>query len=132
MFSSWFHNARQSGPAYFRVWLLGVLFGWMTMSDAQAQLQIRGWLDLPTPTDYQAPAKPFLDYAADSVNLRPTPHLRPRYVRDNPTGDSFLCQIEDQWEADWKIPVWFRAGEMPLIPQSSPGNLYVRMKLLRF
>ena len=56
----------------------------------------------------------------------------PAYARENPAGHAPLCRIETSLEKKMSIPVWIRAGNMDALPQAGTGNLYLRMKLLRF
>ncbi len=56
----------------------------------------------------------------------------PKYARENPAGHAPLCRIETGLENRMTVPIWIKAGEIQNISQFGTGNLYVRMKLLRF
>jgi len=56
----------------------------------------------------------------------------PEYARENPAGHAPLCRIETGLENRLSIPLWIRAGEVQNMAQFGTGNLYLRMKLLRF
>lgn len=57
----------------------------------------------------------------------------PQYVRENPTGYSYLCRLELQIERDLPIGVWFRVGDTENSPVYSPTrNAHVQFKLFNF
>lgn len=56
----------------------------------------------------------------------------PEYARENPAGHAPLCRIETGLENRMRVPLWIKAGGTQNIPQFGTGNLYLRMKLLRF
>ncbi len=56
----------------------------------------------------------------------------PEHERANPAGHSFLCRVETSLEKKMTVPLWIRAGEMDMLPQAGSGNLYLRVKMLRF
>lgn len=56
----------------------------------------------------------------------------PEYARENPAGHAPLCRIETGLENRMAIPLWIKAGGTQNISQFGTGNLYLRMKLLRF
>lgn len=56
----------------------------------------------------------------------------PEYARENPAGHAPLCRIETGLENRMRVPLWIKAGGTENIPQFGTGNLYLRMKLLRF
>ena len=52
----------------------------------------------------------------------------PQYARENPSGYSYLCRLELKAEDELPLGIWLRADET-----SHPGgNLYLRLKMIRF
>lgn len=74
--------------------------------------------------------------SGNSSSIRPQLQLNgiwlPEYARENPAGHAPLCRIETGLENRMRIPLWIKAGGTQNIPQFGTGNLYLRMKLLRF
>ena len=56
-----------------------------------------------------------------------SPHILPEYAKMNPSGYSFLCRQEIKWENEWKIPVWFSAGDI-----GNTGDARILLKLKQF
>ena len=69
-----------------------------------------------------------------SVFNAPNDHLIPDYVRENPMNYSYLCRLEQQIEAKLPVGLWLKLEpnnfRQPSLP--SPGNAYIRMKMIRF
>ncbi len=58
--------------------------------------------------------------------------VTPQYVKENPTGYSYLCRLELDIEKKSPIPVWFKLGENNGLWGNAGGNAAVRVKLFRF
>ena len=58
--------------------------------------------------------------------------IRPRFVRENPRGYSYLCRLELEIEDKLPIGVWLNLGEYTHLPGNSGGNAHLKFKLLDF
>ena len=56
----------------------------------------------------------------------------PAYARNNPSGYSYLCQMELQVEKNLPVPLWFRAGKIQEWEHYNSSAMYVQVKLLGF
>ncbi len=56
----------------------------------------------------------------------------PAYARSNPSGYSYLCQMELQVEKNLPVPLWFRAGKIQEWEHYNSSAMYVQVKLLGF
>ncbi|MEM6765715.1 MAG: hypothetical protein AAF824_01800 [Bacteroidota bacterium] len=58
--------------------------------------------------------------------------ISPAYVTQNPTGDTYLCRLEDQLEASMRVPVWVNTKDERYQRITTSENIKLLFKLVRF
>ena len=75
---------------------------------------------------------------SDSLNLqlnqvlKTSPAFLPKYVKENPSGYSYLCRLELKIEEQLPLAMWLRLGQSFGLPSTSAGQANIRFKLFRF
>ncbi|MEM8899471.1 MAG: hypothetical protein AAGC85_15260 [Bacteroidota bacterium] len=58
--------------------------------------------------------------------------VSPDYVLENPTGETYLCRLEDRLEANMKIPFWINTKDESLQKVTTSENIKVLFQVIRF
>lgn len=58
--------------------------------------------------------------------------ISPDYVLENPTGETYLCRLEDRLEANMKIPVWINTKDESIQKVTTSENIKVLFQVIRF
>ncbi|MEM7509762.1 MAG: hypothetical protein AAF388_02440 [Bacteroidota bacterium] len=58
--------------------------------------------------------------------------VSPDYVLENPTGETYLCRLEDRLEANMKIPVWINTKDESIQKVTTSENIKVLFQVIRF
>jgi len=71
---------------------------------------------------------PFTDISLHNLS----PAIIPGYAKENPSGYSYLCRLEQKVEQKMPVALWVRLGEIQPWESYNRQNIYLQFKLLGF